>query len=69
MGWLEVVKGLFFKKSRFQILYNISYIWNLKKYNKPVNIAKKKQTHICKEQTSVYCRERERGRGNTEVGN
>ena len=36
-----------------QILYDIIYIWNLKKYNKLVNITKK-QTHRYREQTSGY---------------
>ena len=35
-----------------QILYDLSYMWNLK--NKLVNITKKKQTHRYKEQTSGY---------------
>ena len=39
-------------KSDRQILYNITYVWNLKKYNKLGNVTKKKQTH--KEQTSGY---------------
>ena len=32
-----------------------------KKYNKLVNITKKKQTHSCEEQTSSYRGKRERG--------
>ena len=37
-----------------QILYDISYMWKSKKYNKLVNISKKKQTHRYREQTSGY---------------
>ena len=36
------------------ILYDISDMWNLKKYNKLVNITKKQQTHGYREQTSGY---------------
>ena len=32
-----------------QILYDITYMWNLKQYNKLVNITKKKQIHIYRE--------------------
>ena len=39
---------------------DITYMWNLKKYNKLVNITKKKQTHRYREQTSG---ERGEGRG------
>ena len=38
-----------------QILYDITYMWNLKKYNKLVIITKK-QIHRYKEQTSGYHR-------------
>ena len=37
-----------------QILYEINYMWNLKKYNKLVNITKNKQTYRYREQTSGY---------------
>ena len=37
-----------------QILYDITYMWNPKKYNKLVNITKMKQTHRYREQTSGY---------------
>ena len=37
-----------------QIQYGITYMWNLKTYNKLVNITKKKQTHRYREQTSGY---------------
>ena len=37
-----------------QILYNIIYMWNLKKYNKPVNITTKKQTHRYRNKLVVY---------------
>ena len=46
-----------------QILYDITYMWNLKKYNKLVNITKKKQTHRYREQTSGYQWEEGRGEG------
>ena len=49
-----------------QILYDITYMWNLKKYNKLVNITKKKQTHSYGEQTSGY--QSGEGRGNIGVG-
>ena len=41
-------------QTKRQALYAIIYTWNLKKYNKVVNIKKKKQTHIYREQTSGY---------------
>ena len=31
------------------ILYDITYLWNLKKHSKLVNITKKKQTHRFRE--------------------
>ena len=34
-----------------KILYDITYMWNLKKYNKRVNKTKRKQTHVYREQT------------------
>ena len=37
-----------------QILYEVTYMWNLKKYIKLVNTAKRKQTHSYREQTSGY---------------
>ena len=36
-----------------RILYDITYMWNLKQYNRLVNITKKKQTHRSREQTRV----------------
>jgi len=42
-------------QTKKEILYDIAYIWNLKKA-KPMNIAKKKQTHRYREQTSGYKR-------------
>ena len=50
-------------QTKKEILYDMAYIWNLKKA-KPMNIAKKKQTHRYREQTSVYKRgEGRRGTG------
>ena len=46
-----------------QILYNITHMYNLKKYNKLVNITKKKQTHRYRKQTSSYQWEERRGEG------
>ena len=37
-----------------QILYDITYMLNPKKYNKLVNITNEKQTHRYREQTSGY---------------
>ena len=37
-----------------QILYDITYMWNLKKYNKLLNLTKKKWTHRYREQISGY---------------
>ena len=37
-----------------QTLYDITYMRNLKKYNKLVTITKKQQTHRYREQTSGY---------------
>ena len=34
--------------------YDIMYMWNLKKYNRLVNITKKKQTHRHREQINGY---------------
>ena len=44
-----------------QILYGVNYMWNLKKYHKLVNIAKKKQIHRHRRNYWLPCR---RGRGN-----
>jgi hypothetical protein len=44
-----------------EMLYDTTYMWNTKKYNKLVNITKKKQTH--REQTSSYQWEEKRGEG------
>ena len=41
-------------------------MWNLKKYNKLVNITKKKLTHRYREESSGY--QWELGKGDTEVG-
>ena len=35
------------------ILYDVTYMWNLKQYNRLVNKTKKKQTHRSREQTRV----------------
>ena len=43
-------------------------MWNLKKYNKLVNITKKKQIYRYGEQLVVTSGERETGRGNRGVG-
>ena len=51
-----------------QILYDITYMWNLKKYNKLVNKTKKKQTHRYREQTSGYQWGRGKGGGTIGVG-
>ena len=37
-----------------QILYDITYILDFKKYKKQMNITKKKQTHRYSEQTRAY---------------
>ena len=52
-----------------QILYDITYHLYVesKKYNKLVNITKKKQTHRYREQTSGYPSGKGRGRGNIGV--
>ena len=49
-----------------QILYDITYMRNLKKYNKLVNITKKKQSHRHREQTGGY--QWEEGRGERHDG-
>ena len=54
------------KDRQRQILYNIRYVES-NKYNKLVNITKKKQTHRYREQTSGY-QWGEAGRGNIGVG-
>ena len=35
-------------------MYDVTYMWNLKKYEILVSITKKKLTHIFIEQTTVY---------------
>ena len=40
--------------SKTNILWCITYMWNLKKYNKVVSITKKKPTHRYRERTSGY---------------
>ena len=45
-----------------QILCDITYRWNLKEYNKLVNITKEKQTQRYRRQTS----DRQRGEGSGE---
>ena len=37
-----------------QILYDITYLWNLKKYKNLVNVTKQKETHTYRKQTSGY---------------
>jgi len=44
-----------------KVFYDITHMWNLKKYNKLVNITKKKQTHRDREQTKSYQYGEERG--------
>ena len=53
-----------------QILHDITYTWDLKKYNKLVNITttKKKWTPRFREQTSGYQWGKRRVRGNTGIG-
>ena len=46
----------------------ITYIWNVKKYNKLENIAKKKQTHRWREEASSYQWGEGRGRDTIGVG-
>ena len=46
-----------------KILYDITYMWNLKKYNKLVNKTKKKQTQRYRERTSGYQWGEGRGEG------
>ena len=40
-------------------MYDITYLWNLKTYDKLVTLIKKKQTHRCREQMSSYREEGE----------
>ena len=50
------LKAIVLKKKNVrqrQIPY-ITYMWNLKKYNKLVHMTKKKQTHRYREYTSGY---------------
>ena len=51
-----------------KIFYDITHTWNLKKYNKLVNITKKKQTHRYRE-LRVTSMERKEDRGKISVGN
>ena len=46
-----------------QILYAVTYMWNLKKCNKLVNITKQKQIYWYREQTSGYQWEEGKGLG------
>ena len=52
---------------REKILYDIIYMWNLKKYNKLVNITKKNKTDK-ENKLMVISGKAEEGRGNTAVG-
>ena len=49
--WIKKIRNI--NRER-QILYDTTYVWNLKKCNKLVSITKKKQTHRYREQTSGY---------------
>ena len=52
MNWLGGRYAKWNKSERERILCDITYKWNLKKYNTLVNITLKKQTHWYREQTS-----------------
>ena len=60
-----LVLSLVFRET--YILYEITYMRNLKKYNRLVNITKKKQTHRYREQISGYDGEMKGGRGSIGV--
>ena len=44
--WMNLEGIVLSEWSQSQILYDITYTWNLKKYNERVNVTKKKQTQI-----------------------
>ena len=46
-----------------QILYDITYMWNLKKMIQMNLFTKQKQTHRCRKQTYGYQREKVGGKG------
>ena len=48
--WLDLEIIILGEVSQRKILYDITCMWNLKNYNKLVNIIKKKQTHIYRKQ-------------------
>ena len=55
-AWMDL-EGITLSEIRQRkILYDITYMWNLKKYNKLVNKTnkQKKQTHRYREETSSY---------------
>ena len=49
--WMDL-EGIMRSAEVRERLYAITFLWDLKKYNKLVNVTKKKQTHGYKEQTS-----------------
>ena len=52
----------------FVNIYVITYMWNLKKKDKQMNVTKQKQTHRYREQTSGYWSGDRWGEGKIEVG-
>ena len=55
VSWFKINTGPKSEKQERKLkLCDITCKWNLKKYNKPVNITKKKQIHRNREQTSGY---------------
>ena len=52
--WMDLEGIILNAISQRQILYDITYMRNRKKYNKLVNVTKKQQTHRYREQTRGY---------------
>ena len=53
-AWMDLEDIMLSEINQRKRLHDITYMWNLKKYKKLVNITKKQQTHRYREQTSGY---------------
>ena len=67
--WMELEGTMLSEVRGRQILYDITYMYNLKSNNKIVNLKKQKETHSIKNKLVVTSGKREGVRGKIEVGN
>ena len=65
--WMNLEGIKLTELSQTKTLYDITYVWNIKNYNKLVNITKKKETHGCREQSSGHQWGESRGEGQVRV--